>query len=61
MAHSRKVKLCRCGHAFGFHYYRTIDGKRKAACNHGDCRCKEYTPIKPEERSTEAAPQETSS
>jgi len=42
MTHSRKIKVCRCGHALGFHYYRTVKNKRKAACNHGNCRCKNF-------------------
>ena len=59
MAHSRKVQLCRCGHALGFHYFRTVGGKRKAACNHGTCPCKAYSRAKPEDRGAEPARFET--
>ena len=57
----RKRMLCKCGHAKSFHRLAAYISRKAAACNFGECKCREFRPIETESKETSASQQPPSS
>ena len=53
----RERMLCKCGHAKSFHRMADYTSRKAAACNFGDCKCREFRRVDTDTKETSASQQ----